>query len=165
MAADLDVSLKEHFESRLRALEERFRVHERAQEREIDQSRETAEEARRGLREQVASTETVRLRELQLAREVTEQTRQAMDAKLAEMNQFRSQLEGERALYVSREMLDTRLAAISALAETRWSQLVTRLDALERARANLDGRMAALVTFLFILSTFIGWALQFIGKH
>lgn len=137
--------------------------------------REYLEAQIRAIQEQHAALETVRLRELALARDVTEQTRRAMDAKLLEMNELRRQLEGERALYVTRDMMDARIKGVEirvdanqttfmARLETLERSLAARLDIVERYKSNLDGRFTVLGIVMIVLSTLIGWVMRFIGR-
>lgn len=58
-----------------------------------------------------------------------------MKEKLAEMNQLRQQITGERATYVTRDVLDSRLLAVEA-------PLNTRIANLESARGVTEGRGA-----------------------
>lgn len=62
-------------------------------------------------------------KELDLARENVKE-------KLTEMNQFRSQIDRERALYVTSDKLDSKVGPLE-----------TRLKQAEEFRSNMEGRM------------------------
>ena len=81
-----------------------------------------------------------------LAQQTVQTTADALKDKLAEMNQFRLQLERERALYVQAKDL---------------TPLSERVRAIEDHKANLDGRFWALGVGLTILTTLMNLALRF----
>lgn len=78
--------------------------------------------------------------------------------RLLEMNRLREQLNSERNLYVTRDMmdnrareLDQRLADLLALASSHNEANAKRILELEKSRANTEGRLAAVTGFLLFV--------------
>ena len=93
------------------------------------------------------------LREHELLSENVDHARAAIDARLEGMNEFRSQIQGERKQFVSLDKFDS-LHAI----------LTDRVTALEKAMANLAGRMAAIAAAISIGLLIVGLVLRFAVK-
>lgn len=85
-----------------------------------------------------------------------------IDARLLEANEFRAQLSHERGLYVSRDMLDSRLAAMN----TRFEQLIVatnthfdvngkRISVVETIMANMQGRIYTAGAILSLIVTIV----------
>jgi hypothetical protein len=62
-----------------------------------------------------------------------------MKEKLLEMNNLRQQITGERATYITRDVLDARLAALETQNATHTSANADRIANLEKARSTTDG--------------------------
>ena len=97
---------------------------------------------------QIATAE----RNLQLAAET-------LHEKLAQMNQFRHQIEAERALYVKRDQIDTLLASRGIIVD----QLVVRLEKLENWQSNVLGRQLVFGGAVVVVSVLINTVLRLVG--
>jgi predicted RNase H-like nuclease (RuvC/YqgF family) len=94
-----------------------------------------------------------------------------MAEKLADMNNLRTALESERGLYVTRDMLDTRIdstvaarqQAVKSL-DAQLENISSRLDAVERAKANLEGRFWVLGAGVPVLVIVVNWLVGHFGK-
>jgi hypothetical protein len=73
----------------------------------------------------------------ELEREALLLARRDIDRRLAEMNQFRDQIERERGEFLRRDMYDEQNSA-------QRSETDTRLKLLESSKSNLEGRMWAM---------------------
>ena len=110
------------------------------------------------------------VRESELEAKAVERTRQEMERRLNEMNEFRAQLATERATYVTRDMLETKISSVMARLEqnplanaARIEAIQKRVEELERDRANLQGRFWAGGVALSALVTLLNWLLRMSG--
>ena len=79
------------------------------------------------------------------------QAAKVIDQRLEGMNELRAQITGERGQYVTRDVLDQRNGALALRIEElgrrvdqRFEETGKRITEMERAKANMDGRMAML---------------------
>lgn len=142
---EIPVSLRDYFEARFVSLGARLDAY-------VEQHREMHEQ----LSEQVKHAAA------------------AIERRLEGMNELRGQLNSERGHFVSRDMLDqrnalqeTRLAEIDRRFEQRLEEQGKRVSDIERARANLDGRIATWGTMFLgasvVINLIIAVASHFIG--
>jgi chromosome segregation ATPase len=110
------------------------------------------QERLKALEERLSQHERTQSREADLDSKSVERTRGEMERRLAEMNELRSQINSERSLYVTRDMLDARLQAA-----------LTRIESLERDKANIQGRFYAAGVALSVLVILINWVLRVSG--
>jgi len=97
---------------------------------------------------QIANAE----RNLQLAAD-------SLHEKLAHMNQFRAQIDAERALYVKRDQMDALLASRTVIVE----QLILRLEKLENWQSNVLGRQLVFGGAVVVVSVLINTVLRLAG--
>ena len=83
----------------------------------------------------------------------------ALREKLEHMNQFRAQIDAERALYVKRDQMDALLASRQVIVE----QLVARLEKLETWQANLLGRQLVFGGAVIALAGIVTLAMRLVG--
>jgi D-serine dehydratase len=79
--------------------------------------------------------------------------------RLERMNEFRRQIDGERALYVSRDQLDGILASRAATV----GQALERIERLEKWQENLNGRLIVFGLAVVAMSGIIVAALRLVG--
>jgi len=83
----------------------------------------------------------------------------ALREKLEHMNQFRAQIDAERALYVKRDQMDALLASRQVIVE----QLIARLEKLETWQANVMGRQIVFGGAVVVVSVLINTVLRLVG--
>ena len=83
----------------------------------------------------------------------------ALREKLEHMNQFRQQIDTERALYVRRDGLDT-LAKLHGIDIDRLAQ---RIEKLENWQANVLGRQIVFGGAVVVVSVLINTVLRLVG--
>ena len=83
----------------------------------------------------------------------------SLHEKLAHMNQFRAQIDAERALYVKRDQMDALLQSRSIIVE----QLVARLEKLEVWQSNVLGRQVVFGGAIVVVSVLINTVLRLVG--
>jgi len=69
--------------------------------------------------------------------------RESIDRRLTEMNELRSQINSERGEFMTRAMFDAKFEALAAKIEVAADTLDARLNSLENARSNFEGRIWA----------------------
>lgn len=86
----------------------------------------------------------------------------AVDRRLEGMNELRTQLNMERGQFVTRDMLDQRSSAVDIRfqdlgkrMDQRFEEQTKRISDMERAKANLEGRMATWGAFLMAVSVIV----------
>lgn len=134
---------------------ERFTAQQRALEMLADtQIRET-----RVLKDQVEKIADLHAdahaREHLLTQEALDKAEEAMERRIAGLNEFRQQLSDQASTFVRRDMVDEKLAASAERYEREFKSLSDRVYQLERASANLSGRMWALGVGVSLLVVFI----------
>lgn len=161
------VSWREYVDERFRAIAESARlVHDAEQERAMAYKTQS---------ELVAQAIEQRFRAVDKA---TELASAALDDKLHVMNEWRTDFDRQRANFPTRielsSMLETLHVAIGNSEEriqamevgklniSAHDTLEVRIQALEKANANFDGRMWAIGVGLTIVSIMVGVALHFI---
>ena len=83
----------------------------------------------------------------------------ALRDKLEHMNQFRQQIDAERALYVKRDQMDALLASRQVIVE----QLIGRLEKLETWQANMLGRQLVFGGAVIALAGIVTLVLRLVG--
>jgi len=83
----------------------------------------------------------------------------ALREKLEHMNQFRQQIDAERALYVRRDGLD----ALVKLHNTDIDRLAQRIEKLENWQANVLGRQLIFGGAVIVLAGIVTAALRLVG--
>ena len=83
----------------------------------------------------------------------------ALREKLEHMNQFRHQIDNERALYVRRDGLD----ALVKLHNTDIDRLAQRIEKLENWQANVLGRQLIFGGAVIVLAGIVTAALRLVG--
>ena len=91
-------------------------------------------------------------RSLQLAAET-------LHERLDHMNQFRAQIDQERALYVKRDQMDALLTSRQVIVD----QLVVRLEKLENWQSNVLGRQIVFGGAVVVVSVLINTVLRLVG--
>ena len=109
------------------------------------------------------------LREHAIVAEMIKKTETQLNSRLEDMNSLRTQITSERGMYITRDAVDERMAAVNSKIDERGgsagtaiqsvqTQLAQRIEAMERANANLQGRLWALgvgLTIVMFLSHYI----------
>ncbi len=83
-------------------------------------------------------------REHALTQTALEKAEQSLTIRLESMNELRSQIYSERGTYVTRDMLETKMAALDTQLDSLGVMVNRRLGELENKQANLDGRFLIL---------------------
>ena len=83
----------------------------------------------------------------------------SLHEKLAHMNQFRAQIDSERALYVKRDQMDALLTSRQVIVE----QLIARLEKLENWQANVLGRQLIFGAAIIVISGIVTLVLRLVG--
>jgi hypothetical protein len=84
--------------------------------------------------------------------------------RLAEMNQFRAQISEERGLFLSKTEYEARHRELETRLGTVKDTQDKRLNDLERAKSNLDGRLWALGAGFMILTVLVNVAFRYWSK-
>ena len=92
----------------------------------------------------------------------------AIDKRLEGMNALRVQIEGERGLYLTRDQADQRMSNIEQrfqatidLTNMHYTENGKRIAELEKARANLDGKLATVAASLVVIQICLSIAAHF----
>jgi len=118
------------------------------------------QERLKALEERLTQHETTSLREAKLVEDAVDRARHEVDRRLEAMNEFRDQLSTERSAYVTRDTLDARLLSVMVRIDTVGS----RLEQLERDRANLTGRLWSMGVGFGIVIMLANLLLRFVWK-
>lgn len=86
---------------------------------------------------------------------------EVINRRLEGMNELRSQLTSERATYASREQVEQRFQQLTQLTDLHYAENGKRISELEKARANLDGRLATVAAALVIIQIALSIAAHF----
>jgi predicted nuclease with TOPRIM domain len=94
-----------------------------------------------------------------------------VNQRLEEMNNLRTQISSERGQFATRDLLDSRVQALSERLEEmskginlRFEEMNKRMADAERARANLDGRFAMVGMLLLGSSIIINVVISIISR-
>ena len=103
--------------------------------------------------------EKVHVAQLETSERSLELAASALREKLEGMNQFRHQIDNERALYVRRDGLD----ALVKMHNTDIERLTTRLEKLENWQSNVLGRQLIFGGAIIVISAIVTAALRLVG--
>jgi hypothetical protein len=97
--------------------------------------------------------------QLSAAKEQLNSTAEELQNRLTGMNEFRQQIESERALYVRREQFDELLRSRQLIVDA----LIVRLEGLETWKANLLGRQLVFGGAVIVIAAIVTAALRMVG--
>ena len=114
---------------------------------------EVLRERLKALEERLTQHEVTSLREAELVETAVERARQEVDRRLEAMNELRRQVTDERGMYVTRDRMDANIQSMAS-----------RIEIMERAWANLTGRLWSLGVGLGIVVILANLLIRFVWK-
>lgn len=93
------------------------------------------------------------------------EARMVIDARLADMNELRRQIDRERADYVQQSVLDAQLKGLLAAAEETHKTQNGRLAVLEQWRANMTGRLTVTAAGLGLFMTIMVFVANYLTRR
>lgn len=92
------------------------------------------------------------------------EARHVLDRRLEGMNELRRQIDRERGVFATREMVEEKSAGLAAVSQSRLDILNGRLDKLERWQSNITGRLATLAAVFTVFMTIIVFAANYLTR-
>lgn len=93
------------------------------------------------------------------------EARSVIDARLADMNELRRQIDRERGGYATREMVETLLSSLEREVTVGMKALGERLSAVEKWQANTTGRLAMGAIGFTVFMTIVVFAANYLTSH